>query len=472
MAANFLHGVETIQVKRGPRPVRVVRSAVIGLVGIAPTGPVNQPTLVLNDGDAAQFGAALPGFNIPQALQAIFAQGAGTVIVVNTLTSANLATVTAENVTLVDGKGKLAHAPIADLVITDDEVVPVTLDPETDYNVDAFGNITIPAGSVVGPTDTIKATYKRLDASTVNAAQINGTVDGSTEARSGIKAFDLSFNNFGFNPRIFIAPNYSQIAAVASELITYGEKYRGFALIDAVSGWTRAQALADRGPSGTIFNTSSYAAGLLYPRLKAYDAATDADVVVPFSAYFAGVWTRTINNEGYWVSPSNKEIRGITGVERDITSSYTDPSTDVQLLNEAGIISYINAFGAGRRTYGNRSAAWPSNSDPEQFLSVRMTAGVLYDSLEQAMVQFIDRPINNALIDAITETVNGFIRTLAGRGALVDGECTYDPAKNPPTQVANGQLVFDLTFMPPVPGERITFEAFIDINLLSNLGAE
>jgi phage tail sheath protein FI len=88
------------------------------------------------------------------------------------------------------------------------------------------------------------------------------------------------------------------------------------------------------------------------------------------------------------------------------------------------------------------------------------------------MIQFIDRPINNALIDAITETVNGFIRTLIGREALVDGECTYNPSKNPPTQVANGQLVFDLTFMPPVPGERITFEAFIDINLLSNLGAE
>ena len=359
------------------------------------------------------------------------------------------------------------------LFINQTETESVILVEGEDYEVLPNFNIRILSyDKAPDETFNVNATGKTLNPTTVNAAQINGAVDSSTEARSGIKAFDLSFNQFGFNPRIFIAPNYSQLAAVASELITYGEKYRGFALIDSVAGWTRAEALADRGPSGTIFNTSSYAAGLLYPRLKAYDAATDTDIVVPYSAYFAGVWTRTINNEGYWVSPSNKEIRGITGVERNITSSYTDPQTDVQLLNEAGIISFINAFGSGRRTYGNRSAAWPSNSDPSQFLSVRMTAGVLYDSLEQAMVQFIDRPINNALIDAITETVNGFIRTLIGREALVDGECTYDPAKNPPTQVANGQLVFDLTFMPPVPGERITFEAFIDINLLSNLGAE
>lgn len=472
MAANFLHGVETIQVKRGPRPVRVVRSAVIGLVGIAPTGPTNEPILVLSDTDASQFGESLPGFNIPQSLQAIFAQGAGTVIVVNAFNAAtNLVEKADENIEIENGRGKLEFAPIADLVITDDDVEPATLDPETDYVVDAFGNITIPAGSSVSEGDTIVATYKRLDASTVLPAQIVGTIDSETEVRTGMKAFDLSFNEFGFNPRIFIAPNYSQLPAVADELLAYGDKYRGFGLIDSVAGWTRAEAVSDRGPAGTIFNTASYAAALLYPRLKAYDAASDTDIVVPYSAYFAGVWSRTISTDGYWVSPSNKEIRGITGVERNLTSSYTDANTDVQVLNEAGIISFINAFGSGRRTFGNRSAAYPANSDPEQFLSVRMTAGVLYDSLESAMVQFIDRPINNALIDAITETVNGFIRTLIGREALVDGECTYDPAKNPPTQVANGQLKFDLTFMPPVPGERITFEAFIDINLLSNLGA-
>jgi uncharacterized protein len=471
MPANFLHGVETTVVKTGPRPVRVVKSAVIGLVGIAPTGPTNEPILVLNDQDAAQFGQPVPGFNIPQALRAIFAQGAGTVIVVNTLESGDLSTVTGESIVIAESKAALDYAPIADLVITDDATpTPAVLTLGTDYTVDAYGNVTIPAGSSVVEGDTLLASYKRLNPSAVNAAQIIGTVDGTTAARTGMKAFDLSFANFGFNPRIFIAPDYSHLATVKAEMITYAEKYRGFALIDSVAGWTRAQAIADRGPAGTIFNTSSYSAALLYPRLKAYDPATDADVVVPFSAYFAGVWTSTINSEGYWVSPSNKEIKGITGVERKLTSSYTDAQTDVQILNENGIVSLINSFGTGIRTYGNRSAAFPVNTDPENFLAVRMTAGVLYDSVEQAMVQFIDRPINNALIDAITETVNGFIRTLVSRGALIDGECTYDPAKNSPTQIAGGQLVFDLAFMPPVPGERITFEAFIDINFLQSLG--
>lgn len=87
MPANFLHGVETIEIDKGPRPIRTVKSAVVGLIGTAPSGPVNTPTIVLSEKDAAQFGsiadAASANHSIPQALDAIFDHGAGTVIVVN-----------------------------------------------------------------------------------------------------------------------------------------------------------------------------------------------------------------------------------------------------------------------------------------------------------------------------------------------------------------------------------------------------
>ncbi|CAG75673.1 bacteriophage tail sheath protein (partial), partial [Pectobacterium atrosepticum SCRI1043] len=38
LAANYLHGVETIEVETGARPVKTVKSAVIGLIGTAPQG--------------------------------------------------------------------------------------------------------------------------------------------------------------------------------------------------------------------------------------------------------------------------------------------------------------------------------------------------------------------------------------------------------------------------------------------------
>ena len=33
MPANFLHGVETIEILKGPRPIRQVKTAVVGLIG-------------------------------------------------------------------------------------------------------------------------------------------------------------------------------------------------------------------------------------------------------------------------------------------------------------------------------------------------------------------------------------------------------------------------------------------------------
>ena len=62
MVANYLHGVETVEIENGPRPIRTVKSAVIGLVGMAPVGPVNEPILCLSEKDMAQFGSGLNGF--------------------------------------------------------------------------------------------------------------------------------------------------------------------------------------------------------------------------------------------------------------------------------------------------------------------------------------------------------------------------------------------------------------------------
>ena len=96
---SFLHGVETIELRKGPQQVRVPRTAVIGLVGTAPRGPVNELTVVRNLQDAAQFGEQLPGFTIPQALADIFKQGGATVVVVNvvdTTQNTNTLAVTSE----------------------------------------------------------------------------------------------------------------------------------------------------------------------------------------------------------------------------------------------------------------------------------------------------------------------------------------------------------------------------------------
>jgi len=472
MPANFLHGVESIEVDKGPRSIRTVKSAVVGLIGAAPIGALNTPTVVLSDRQGAQFGPQLTGFSIPQALDAIFDQGAGTVIVINVLDPATHKTAVAdEAVTLSGDTGKTAHPAWVGAATVKNQAADTTYVEGTDYTADPVtGEIKRKAGGAIAASAPLKVSYEYADPTKVTAADIIGAVNGAG-VRTGMQALLDTYNLLGFFAKILIAPGFCTLNTVASEMIVMAGKLRAVALIDAPIGTTYAQAMAGRGPAGTInFNTSSERAVLCYPHLKVYDPATDAERLEPLSQRLAGVMCAKDIEKGYWWSPSNTEIKGVVGVERQLSAMINDAQSEVNLLNEAGILTLFNSYGTGIRTWGNRSAAWPTVTHPKNFINIRRTADVLHESVEYSMLQFIDMPINNALIDAITESVNAFIRTLIARGALIDGKCSYDPTKNPSTEIALGHLTFDLEFMPPTPAERISFESFINIELLKKLG--
>ncbi|WP_153799073.1 phage tail sheath family protein [Foetidibacter luteolus] len=471
MATNFIHGVETIEIDNGLVAVNEVKTAVVGLVGIAPKGDKNKIVLVRNTQDAAQFGIQVPGFNIPQSLAHILAQGNGAILVVNVFDNvAHTTAVAAESKTVADGKLKLASAPIGPVTLSKPDDSPSDFVLNTDYTLDDFGNFQVIKGRIANGT-VIKFAYKKLNAAAITEAVINGTVAGNG-ARTGLKCYDLAFNQFGYNAKIFIAPGYSAIAAVAAEMLVAANKFRGVAVLDSTYGMSVSDAIAARGgASSSNFNTADERAILLYPYLKAYDEATGSDQVdFPYSAFYAGVMAATDREFGYWFSPSNKPIRGITGVEKQISASLNDDTADTNILNAAGITTVFNSFGTGFLAWGNRNASFPVNTTPKNFISMRRIADVIHESLEQACMQFSDRPINMALIDDIRQTGNNFIGILVGRGALIEGSrVVFKKANNPDPDLANGHVKFDIEFMGATPAERITFLSRLDISLYSNL---
>jgi len=89
MAETFLHGVEVLEIDTGPRPIRTVRSGVIGIVGTAPDAdplvfPLNTPVLIAGShGEAAKLDTLGTGLGtLPAALDGIFDQIGAVVIVV------------------------------------------------------------------------------------------------------------------------------------------------------------------------------------------------------------------------------------------------------------------------------------------------------------------------------------------------------------------------------------------------------
>lgn len=136
-----------------------------------------------------------------------------------------------------------------------------------------------------------------------------------------------------------------------------------------------------------------------------YDSATDAEILEPLSSRAAGLrakvdWKRLL------VEQLNQEIQGITGVERSLSAMIDDPQSEVNQLNENGITTIFNSYGSGLRLWGNRTAAWPSVTHMRNFENVRRTGDVINESIRYFSQQYMDMPINRALIDALTESVN------------------------------------------------------------------
>lgn len=357
----------------------------------------------------------------------------------------------------------------------------------TDYSADLVnGIVTTNANGTIPSGATVIVSFSYADPTKVQDSDIIGAVSGSTY--TGLQALLTTYNTMGFFAKLLIAPGYSQDPAVATALTSTAGTLRGMVLIDSPPSTNAATAIANRGVAGNAFDTSSTRAILCYPQEQFYDtglvttgvtlngtqpleAQANTNAVGPYSQWLAGAIAARDLQQGYWWSASNMQVNGILGPDVPLYASILDAASDVNNLNAAGIVTVFNAFGTGLRAWGNRSAGYPTVTTPDNFVSVRRTMDVLEESVELSMLQFIDQPISNGLITAILASVNAFIRTLIQRGALVAGSASYDPAENPPSSIAAGQLVFDIDVMPPPPAERITFNVYIDTTLLNQLGA-
>jgi uncharacterized protein len=297
-----------------------------------------------------------------------------------------------------------------------------------------------------------------------DAAAFIGTVNAETGARTGLKVFDLAFSTLGFRPKIIIAPGYSSATGIAAALVACAETHRGCAYLDSPTGQIVSAAIASRG-AGNPWNLSTTRAKLLYPGVK-----NALGVVKPMSAYSAGLRAKIDREENFWTSSSNHDIKGITGLETPITFAINDINSEANTLNAAGIVTIANTYGTGYREWGNRNASFPVKSDPLTFESVQRLDDITSESIELAMFPFLDRPINQALIDSILNTVNGYFNTLISQGALIEGsKCYFESSKNSAVEIAAGHLTFTKVFIGAIPGERITFYSKIDVNLLNNL---
>ena len=479
MSDSYLHGVTIQEVQSAARSIQTPPTCVIGIVDTAPihllTDPakrlVHKPVLINSDVAAASSaGPDVAGFGVPNALNAIFDYGTALVVMVNVFDpTTHKTTVPSESLTLgADGTAALAHGGILSATVKN-QAGTTTYGLGTDYTLDALtGTIArVTTGSIPAGAQLTVAPYEYADPSKVTAADVIGGVNSAGQ-RTGLQALLDAPSMLGIKPRVIVCPGWSTQQSVMAAMLSLADKLKAHAYVDAPIGTTVQQAIEGRGPSGVInFATQSARAVLCYPHVQV--ATGSGSALEPLSQNLAGLASWVDATKGFWWSPSNHELRRVQGLERSIQWAMGDINCEANLLNSVGIVTVVRPFGGGFRAWGNRSAAWPGESHPLNFICVRHVSDILHEAVERATLPYVDGPLTAAQMDSVCAVVQQYLDSLIQKGALVGGSCTWSRQDNPETELALGRALFSLSFMPPVPMERVALRSTVDTNWLRTL---
>ncbi len=285
------------------------------------------------------------------------------------------------------------------------------------------------------------------DSTTAAEATINNVI-GSVSADgnySGVYSFLASKSTLGVDPRILIAPGFST-TEVVTELNIIANRLRAIVVADCPADETNENLIR------FVSDCASERIYAVYPQVL-----NIKNELVPASPYVAGVIAKTDNDNGFWVSPSNKAINGIVGLSKPIDFALGDGSCRANYLNEQKITTIINQN--GYKLWGNRSTAGEGSY---QFLCVRRTADVISDSILQSHLWAVDRNVVKNYLTDVTGSVNAFLAALKSQGAILAGKCVANRELNTASNIVEGKVYFDFEFTPAYPAEQVTFRAYLN----------
>jgi phage tail sheath protein FI len=103
------------------------------------------------------------------------------------------------------------------------------------------------------------------------------------------------------------------------------------------------------------------------------------------------------------------------------------------------------------------------------FLSVRRTHDMINESIEQAYLWAVDRPISAQLFLDMADMISADLRRWRALGAMVGGQAWVDLELNTVQTMMAGQVFVDYDGEAPAPMERATFRSHRNPNYYENL---
>ncbi|MCE9730658.1 phage tail sheath protein [Pectobacterium sp. IFB5596] len=293
------------------------------------------------------------------------------------------------------------------------------------------------------------------------AETISNVIGGSDEngKYTGMKALLDAMSVTGVKPRILGAPGLDSLP-VATALASVCQSLRAFGYVSAWGCKTLSDAINYRE------NFSQRELMVIWPDFIAWDTTANASTTAYATARALGLRAKIDQETGWHKTLSNVGVNGVTGISASVYWDLQAPGTDADLLNQAGVTTLVRKDGF--RFWGNRTC-----SDDPLFLfeNYTRTAQVLADTMAEAHMWAVDKPVTPTLIKDIIEGIKAKFRELKSGGYIIDADCWFDETANDKDTLKAGKLYIDYDYTPVPPLENLTLRQRITDKYLVNLAA-
>lgn len=413
---SYLHGAEIIE-KLGIQTFAESDTAIPAIVGIAEKGRANEVVLITSLEDAkTEFGRNLEGTTIMSALAEILSDKRVPVLVVNVASGAKLAN-------MIDSPSNLVK--------------------------------------LTGNGELVTQVHKDTIASTT------GLVNFQTELIAGLEILKTAVSNFGLMPNFIIVPGFSQVQNIFVKMREMATFFKGKAIVDIYATSVNDATIK----RNTLYDFSDKRVVLTFPNVFQFSQDAGKDVEIPLSQIWVNetIKTHIDKNKGFWRSPSNVELIKVKKPKVPMVFSITDSTADNQVLNSKGIVTIVKTKGSNFRLSGNWTSAFPVDQNHRSQIAPSIVKDAIEETIQRESYKFADQNIDYATLDLIVASVMQYLYKLKGKGAIIDGNISYSQEKNPLAQVSAGQFVFDFDYCEVPTLDRITYEAFQDLEMLKSL---
>ncbi|GAA3588801.1 phage tail sheath protein [Gibbsiella greigii] len=289
-------------------------------------------------------------------------------------------------------------------------------------------------------------------------SNIIGRTD-ETGRYTGMKALLSAQAELGVKPRILGVPGLDN-QAVAAALASICQQLRAFGYISVYGCKTVPEAIKYRN------NFNQRELMLIWPDFVSWNTTTSSSDIAYATARALGLRAKIDSDTGWHKTLSNVGVNGVTGISASVFWDLQATGTDADLLNQACVTTLIRKDGF--KFWGSRTCS----DDPLfAFENYTRTAQVIADTMAEAHLWAVDRPVTPTLIRDMVDGIKAKFRELKSAGLILDGDCWYDSSANTAETLKAGKLFLDYDYTPVPPLEDLTLRQRITDKYLAQFAA-